>query len=90
MQTLWVDPHSKLKTMRNTLHVDRGVSFESAVQRLHLEGSPNDGSGFFVSKSNIFGKQLVLLAVAKPGAGNMYSICRPNTGVRSSMDIPQL
>ena len=42
VQTLWVDPHSGLKTQRNTLRVDRGVSFETRAAapagREHREG----------------------------------------------------
>jgi hypothetical protein len=80
-QTLWVDPHSGLKTVRNNLRVDRGVSFERALQRLASEAVSGDGSGFYVSKRPIGGKTLVLLAIARPFAGNMYNVCRPNTGV---------
>lgn len=35
--TLWVDPKSRLRTMQNTLLVDRGVGFEAASRRLELE-----------------------------------------------------
>jgi hypothetical protein len=85
LQTLWVDPHSGLKTVRNTLRVDRGVCFEVAQQRLLLEGSPEDGSSFFVSKKPVFGKTLVLLAIARAGFGHMFSVYRPNTGAISDL-----
>lgn len=41
---------------------------------------PQDRSGFFVSRRPMFGKSLVLLALQKPGAHNVFAICRPNTG----------
>lgn len=84
VQTLWVDPHSGLKTMRNSLRVDRGVSFDAALQRLELDRTGEDGSGFFRSKRPWFGRTLVLLAVARAGPGHMFSICRPNTGAPAS------
>lgn len=81
-RTLWVDPHSNLRTLCHTLRVDRGVSFEEAQRQLALQGSgaAANGSGFYVSQREIFGRRLVLLASAKPGSGQMFTICRPNTG----------
>lgn len=79
-QVLWVDPHSGLKTMQNTLRVDRGVNYASAQQRLAQDTTP--GSGFYVSRRPWFGRFLVLLAIARPGGDHALSICRPNTGAR--------
>lgn len=81
--TLWVDPHSHLRTLRHTLRIDRGVSFEEAQRQLVLQGdaAASNGSGFYVSQRDIFGRRLVLLATAKPGGG-LFTVCRPNTGAR--------
>ena len=81
---MWTDPHSKLATVRNDLQVDRGVSFETARARLQSEAAPGDGSGFFISRRPMFGTHLVLLGVMRPGAGNMVSVCRPNTGAHAA------
>jgi hypothetical protein len=80
-EALWTDPHSGLKTVRNTLRIDRGISFTAAVERLERERRTGDASGFFISKREIFGRKLVLLATAKPGSSQMFSVCRPNTGI---------
>eukprot|EP00892_Ulva_mutabilis_P003294 jgi/Ulvmu1/1336/UM011_0064.1 len=81
--TLWVDPHSNLRTLRHTLRIDRGVSFAEAQKQLALQGDAAEanGSGFYISQREIFGRRLVLLAAAKPGAGQMFNVCRPNTGI---------
>lgn len=79
-ETLWTDPHSGLKTLQNTLRIDRGISYAAAVERLERECRAGDASGFYISKRDIFGRKLVLLATAKPGSSQMFSICRPNTG----------
>jgi hypothetical protein len=42
--------------------------------------APGDRSGFRVSKRPMFGRSMCLLALQKPGARNLFSICRPNTG----------
>lgn len=34
---LWTDPKSGLRTMQHALQIDRGCSFEAALQRLQLE-----------------------------------------------------
>jgi hypothetical protein len=81
-QTLWTDPHSGMETMRNTLRIDRGISFAEAVERLQGHPQQADGSGFYISKREIFGRVLVLLALAKPGSAQ-FSVLRPNTGAPS-------
>ena len=86
-ETLWTDPHSGLKTLKHSLRMDRGISFSTAVERLERERREGDGvSGFYVSRRDIFGRKLVLLATATVKQGNtqMFSICRPNTGAGSS------
>lgn len=84
-RTLWVDPHSNLRTLRHTLRVDRGVGFDEAQRQLTLQGgaAASNGSGFYVSQREIFGRRLVLLATAKPGSGQMFTVCRPNTGAHA-------
>lgn len=85
-----MDPHSGLRTVRNELRVDRGTSFAQACDRLELDGAADadDGSGFFVSRKPMFGRTLVLLAVAKPGPHHMFTICRPNTGAPLQLPAP--
>lgn len=81
-ETLWTDPHSGLKTLKYTLRMDRGIAFSAALERLERERREGDASGFYVSKRDIFGRKLVLLAAetVKQGNTQMFSICRPNTG----------
>lgn len=49
--------------------------------RLDNERSPNDRSGFRVSRRPQYGRQAYLLALQKPGQQQVYTVCRPNTGV---------
>eukprot|EP00891_Asterochloris_glomerata_P001845 jgi/Astpho2/1845/e_gw1.00038.339.1_t len=87
-QTLWVDNFSGLRTLRNELTLDRGMSYQQACLRLKNErGRPDDRSGFYRSKKPIFGQAMTLLAVQRPGRSNIFSICRPNTG-QSYFEMP--
>lgn len=43
---------------------------------------PSDRSGFRASRRPMFGRTTYLLALQKPGAHNVFAICRPNTGGR--------
>ncbi len=82
MQVLWVDVHSGLKTLRTDLTMDRGLSFEVARAKLTRERVPGDrGSSFRRSRQPMFGRSMFLLALQKPDSPNLFSICRPNTGV---------
>ena len=57
LQTLWVDNFSGLRTLRNELTLDRGMSYQQACLRLKNErGRPDDRSGFYRSKKPIFGQ----------------------------------
>ena len=81
MQVLWVDAFSHQPTLRHDLIVDRGMPFEAACRHLaHERASPSDASGFRRSKRPMFGRDMYLLAVQKPGAPGLFNICRPNTG----------
>ncbi|GIM13625.1 hypothetical protein Vretimale_16693, partial [Volvox reticuliferus] len=77
---LWVDPLSKLVTTNTAFSVDRGLSWEAAKRRLERERLPGDSSGFRMSRRPLGSTYLVLLALQKPGARNLFSIARPNTG----------
>ena len=80
LQTLWVDPYNGLKTQRNDIIFDRGMSFEAACRKLEHEKGADDASGFRRSRRPIFGRTMFLLALQKVGTPGVFSICRPNTG----------
>ncbi|GIL61313.1 hypothetical protein Vafri_15702 [Volvox africanus] len=77
---MWVDPLSRLVTTNTAFSVDRGLSWEAAKRRLERERLPGDSSGFRMSRRPLGSSYLVLLALQKPGARNLFSIARPNTG----------
>jgi hypothetical protein len=84
-QVLWSEPgaaSSAQQTLIQTLLVDRGVSFAEAARRFEHEVRPGDDSGFRRSRRPMFGAHMVLLALQKPGAKNMFTLIRPNTGGR--------
>ena len=81
LQVLWVDVHSGLRTLRTDLTMDRGLSFEVAMAKLARESTAGDRSSFRRSRQHMFGRNMYLLALQKPGQPNLFSICRPNTGV---------
>ncbi|KAL4431062.1 hypothetical protein ABPG75_006318 [Micractinium tetrahymenae] len=91
-QELWVDDLTGLPTLRHDLTIDRGMSFEAARARLaHERAGASDRSGFRASRRPMFGRTVYLLAIQKPGAHNLFSICRPNTGPSYfDMDIDEL
>lgn len=80
MQTLWVDPYNGLKTHRNDIIFDRGMSFEAACRKLEHEKGADDASSFRRSRRPIFGRTMFLLALQKVGTPGVFTICRPNTG----------
>lgn len=80
LQTLWVDPHSGLKTVRNDIVFDRGMSFEAAQRKLAHERAAGDASGFRRSRRPIFGNIMYILALQKLNHPGSFTICRPNTG----------
>ena len=75
-----MDPYNGLKTQRNDIIFDRGMSFEAACRKLEHEKGADDASGFRRSRRPIFGRTMFLLALQKMGTPGVFSICRPNTG----------
>jgi len=65
---------------RNDIVIDRGVSFEGALEKLQQTENP-EASGFYQSRRPLYGKTSYLLAIRKPGLNDLYTICRPNTGI---------
>ncbi|OWF49684.1 Protein strawberry notch [Mizuhopecten yessoensis] len=68
------------------LKVDRGVSWSSALTRLETHKGPRDG--FYVSKRDIFGRKLYILATQKDNSNHLFKYTRPNTGL-SQVDEEQ-
>ncbi|GAB4817714.1 hypothetical protein N2152v2_004760 [Parachlorella kessleri] len=91
---LWTDPLTELRTLQHNIEIDRGMSFEAAAARLeHERQGPKDRSGFRLSRRPMpgSGRHGVLLALRKPGAPGMFTICRPNTGPSFfDMDLDEL
>ena len=47
LQELWVDPLTRLPTLRHDLTIDRGMSFEAAAARLaHERGEQRSAAGW--------------------------------------------
>ncbi|XP_069103404.1 protein strawberry notch homolog 1-like isoform X2 [Argopecten irradians] len=61
------------------LKVDRGVSWSSALTRLETHKGPKDG--FYVSRREIFGRKLYILATQKENSNHLFRYTRPNTGL---------
>ncbi|ESO98738.1 hypothetical protein LOTGIDRAFT_231151 [Lottia gigantea] len=65
-------------TQSALLKVDRGMSWEAALKKQEHSG----GSGnFYVSKRDMWGRKMYILATKKDNSSHLYTICRPNTGV---------
>ena len=71
--------HSNTVTKHVTLCIDRGISWEKAMEFNFTHNGENDG--FYRSKKIQKGKALYLLALEKKNAPNIYIIYRPNTGI---------
>ena len=67
------ETHICLFNDSRSLHSYQGLSGSNLAQ----EG---DRSGFRRSRAPMFGRNMTLLALQKPGAPNYFSILRPNTG----------
>ena len=81
LQVVWTDHHTGLQTLRTDLVTDRGISWEAAFRKLeHERFSPDDNSGFRISRRPMFGRVMVVLAIQKTAKGNLFDISRPNTG----------
>ena len=70
---------STLPTRVTTLSLDRGVSFDTAVALL-VEAGGASPDGFYVSRREMYGRSMYILAVRNPGQKHLFGITRPNTG----------
>ena len=56
------------------LVVDRGMTFEKA--RTRLDNNPGEGSGFYKSRRDMWGKTLYILATKKEGSNHLLKLAR--------------
>ncbi|XP_025103699.1 protein FORGETTER 1-like [Pomacea canaliculata] len=63
------------------LDVDRGMSWEMAMKRYENYCSMGLIAGFYVSKRDMFGQKMYILATPKENSTHLFHIARPNTGV---------
>ena len=54
--------------------MDRGMSWENATTRADNYKGKHDG--FYVSKRDMYGKKLFLLATQKEGSSHLFTIAR--------------
>ena len=90
-KTVLKDPMGSGAELRHSrVLIDRGVSFDKAKKFwTPSEGFPKDG--FYRMRREMYGRTQVILALAKPGARNTFSIYRPNTGASFfEMDVEEL
>ena len=71
--------HSTSVTKHVTLCIDRGISWDKAMEFYGNHSGKNDG--FYRSKKLQTGKKLYLLATEKENSPNVFIIYRPNTGI---------
>jgi hypothetical protein len=84
---------STLGTYVTTLALDRGVSWEAAqslhgskstgvlrrqMHTLRLLSPKGGGDGFYMSKRELYGRTMIILAVRKPGQRYLYGMCVHN------------
>ncbi|XP_022100278.1 protein FORGETTER 1-like [Acanthaster planci] len=81
-KTVFKEANTSTPTQLLSLSVDRGLSWEEAVERSKRFSSKNDG--FYCSKREQFGKKLYILATKKEDSTHLFKIARPNTGVSHS------
>ncbi|XP_033119248.1 protein FORGETTER 1-like isoform X2 [Anneissia japonica] len=71
---------SSIKTTHVILKVDRGLSWEKALERFGNHSGKHDG--FYCSRrKNHHGQFMYLLATQKLNSTHLFKIARPNTGV---------
>lgn len=70
---------SHTKTRLIELNIDRGMSWDMAVTRLESHTGPQDG--FYISKRDMWGRKLCILATQKETSSHLFRISRPNTGL---------
>ena len=90
-KTVLKDPMGSGAELRHSrVLIDRGVSFDKAKEILDAQRRlPKDG--FYRMRREMYGRTQVILALAKPGARNTFSIYRPNTGASFfEMDVEEL
>ncbi|KAL5004376.1 hypothetical protein ScPMuIL_017832 [Solemya velum] len=59
--------------------IDRGMSWEAATTRYENHSGSKDG--FYVSRREVWGRHLYLLATQKENSTHLFHIARPNTGL---------
>ncbi|XP_078614112.1 uncharacterized protein LOC144883439 isoform X1 [Branchiostoma floridae x Branchiostoma japonicum] len=68
-------------TRHMVLSVDRGMDWDSAVQRSKNHEKEKDG--FYCSRREVRGRRLYILATQKENSTHLFKVARPNTGVSS-------
>ena len=72
-------------TYLNKVLIERGVSYQSAVDRLEHERQP--GEGFYISKRvYAMDRKMAILVKSADVKENLYLITRPNTGVSAKRE----
>ncbi|XP_038050120.1 protein FORGETTER 1-like [Patiria miniata] len=78
-KTVFKEANTSTPTQLLSLSVDRGLSWEAALERAERFTGKRDG--FYCSKREQFGKKLYVLATQKEDSTHHFKIARPNTGV---------
>lgn len=74
-KTILKDPYHGQKLVSTKVFIDRGISFERALNI--LEKSKNhDRDGFYKMKREMYGRAQVVLAITKPGSRNLFMLWR--------------
>ncbi|XP_033638096.1 protein FORGETTER 1-like [Asterias rubens] len=78
-KTVFKEANTSTPTQLLSLSVDRGLSWQAALERSERFTGKHDG--FYCSKRDQFGKKLFILATQKDNSSHLFKIARPNTGV---------
>ncbi|XP_019644077.1 PREDICTED: protein FORGETTER 1-like [Branchiostoma belcheri] len=74
--------HNGTNTTRHVvLSVDRGMDWDTAMERAKNHGKEKDG--FYCSRREVRGRRLYILATQKENSTHLFKVARPNTGVSS-------
>uniref|UniRef100_A0A7S0KP95 Helicase ATP-binding domain-containing protein n=1 Tax=Ostreococcus mediterraneus TaxID=1486918 RepID=A0A7S0KP95_9CHLO len=73
------DPYHGQTLMSTKIYIDRGISFERAVD-IFQKGKRHERDGFYKMRRDMYGRAQVVLAMTKPGSRNLFLLWRPNTG----------
>ncbi|KAK2165679.1 hypothetical protein NP493_1355g00006 [Ridgeia piscesae] len=69
-------------TRHFVLNIDRGMSWQRALQRLsNYDTSEESPNGFYCSRREHKGRRWFILATQKHTSSHLFTIARPNTGV---------